>query len=282
MKAILSFHSQVAGARVGNSVAAFASERLGVQVLQMPTTLLGRRPDRGAPGGGPVAAETLSSMLDALEADGRLAGIGAVFCGYLAAEDQVAVMLDAAERVKKANPAAVLVCDPIAGDEDKGLYVRPEIADALFNGLAPHADWLMPNAFELGLITARRIDGLEAARDAARRLGKPVLVSSIPTETGPNGMGLGVLYAAPGGDWFAETARLPRAPRGTGDLLAALFLARRLLGQAPAVALEASLGAVYDVIVRALAAESDDLPLPEAQDLLADPRSWPKAQSLGV
>lgn len=277
MKAILSFHSQVAGARVGNSVAAFASERLGVQVLQMPTTLLGRRPDRGTPGGGPVAASTLASMLDGLDADGRLGGIDAVFCGYLASEDQVAVILDAAERVKKANPAAVLVCDPIAGDDDKGLYVRPEIADALFNGLAPNADWLMPNAFELGLLTARKIDGLASARDAARRLGKPVLVSSIPTEGG-----LGVLYAAPGGDWFAETARLPKAPRGTGDLLAALFLARRLLGQAPAVALEASLGAVYDVIVRALAAEADDLPLPEAQDLLADPRTWPQARSLGV
>jgi len=213
----------------------------------------------------------------ALDADGRLSGIGAVFCGYLASEDQVAVILDAAERVKKANPAAVLVCDPIAGDDDKGLYVRPEIADALFNGLAPNADWLMPNAFELGLMTSRKISGLEDARDAARRLGKPALVSSIPTENG-----LGVLYAAPGGDWFAETARLPHAPRGTGDLLAALFLARRLLGQAPAVALEASLGAVYDVIVRALAAQSDDLPLPEAQDLLADPISWPQAQSLGV
>ena len=37
MNTILSIQSQVAGARVGNSVAAFAMERLGVRVLQIPT-----------------------------------------------------------------------------------------------------------------------------------------------------------------------------------------------------------------------------------------------------
>ena len=52
----------VAGARVGNSVAAFAIERLGVRCFQLPTTLLGRRPDHGAPGGGPISAEMLGSM----------------------------------------------------------------------------------------------------------------------------------------------------------------------------------------------------------------------------
>ena len=46
MKAVLSIQSQVAGARVGNSVAGFALERLGVPVIALPTTLLGRRPAR--------------------------------------------------------------------------------------------------------------------------------------------------------------------------------------------------------------------------------------------
>ena len=46
MKTILSIQSQVAGARVGNSVAVFAMERLGVRVIALPTTLVGRRPGR--------------------------------------------------------------------------------------------------------------------------------------------------------------------------------------------------------------------------------------------
>lgn len=276
MKTILSIQSQVAGARVGNSVAAFAMERLGVQVWQLPTTILGRRPDHGAPGGGPIPVETLASLFSGLAADGALGDIDAVLTGYLGGGEQVAVVLDAVERVKTANPKAVFVCDPVLGDDGK-LFVRDELADAMVNGLVPHADWLTPNAFELGLLAGKTIDSLSAARDAARRIGKPTLCTSIRTA-----LGMGNLYAAPSGDWFCETARLPRAPKGTGDLLTALFVARRVRGEAPAVALEAATGAVYDVIVRSLAAESEDLLLPGAQDVLAEPVTWPRARSLEI
>ncbi|GAM96766.1 pyridoxal kinase [alpha proteobacterium U9-1i] len=273
-KTILSIQSQVVGARVGNSVAAFAMERLGVRVLQIPTTLLGRRPDRGVPGGGPLPAETLADLFAGLAADGLLHEIDAVLTGYVGDSEQAAPILDAVERVKAANPSAVFVCDPVLGDDGK-LFVSDAVADAVINGLAPRADWLAPNVFELGVMTGRTVDDLQSARDAARRFGRPLLVSSIRTATG-----MGVLHAAPGGDWFSETPRLPRAPKGTGDLLSALFVARRVLGQAPAVALEAATGGVFDVIVRSLAAESEDLLLPGAQDLLAEPVTWPTAKRL--
>ena len=273
-KTILSMQSQVVGARVGNSVAAFAMERLGVRGLQLPTTLLGRRPDRGPPGGGPIPAESLESLLKGLEDDDGFGEIDAVLTGYLGDAEQAPVILDAVERIKAANPAALYICDPVLGDEGKR-YVSDSIADAVLNGLVPRADWLTPNAFELGLFAGREIDGLETARNAARRIGKPVMVSSIRTA-----LGLGNLYAAPGGDWFCETARLPQAPKGAGDLLSALFVARRVRGEAPAMALEAATGAVYDVIVRSLAVESDDLLLPAAQDVLAEPVTWPQARHL--
>jgi len=274
VKTVLSIQSQVVGARVGNSVAAFAMERLGVRVWQMPTTLLGRRPDHGAPGGGPLPAATLASLFEGLAADGVLSDVNAILCGYLGESEQVAVVLDIVERVKRANPEAVFVCDPVLGDDGK-LFVSDGIADAVLNGLAPHADWLAPNAFELGLMTGKTIDGVAPARDAARRIGKPMLCSSIRTA-----IGLGNLYAAPGGDWFCETPRLPRAPKGTGDLLTGLFVARRVRGEAPAVALEAATGGVYDVIVRSLAAESEDLYLPAAQAVLDEPVTWPRANRL--
>lgn len=275
-KTILSIQSQVAGARVGNSVAAFAMERLGVRVLQAPSVILGSRPDLGPPGGGPVPADVLRSLLDGLASSGVLGDIDAVLTGYLGESDQVGPILDIVERVKRANPKAVFVCDPVLGDDGR-IYVSEELADAMLNGLAPHADWLAPNAFELGLMTGRSIDTLEAARDAARRYGKPMLITSIRSATG-----IGNLYAAPGADWFCETPRLPRAPKGTGDLFTALFTARRMRGEAPAVALEAATGAVYDVIVRSLAAESEDLALPQAQDVLDDPVTWPQAVRLEI
>jgi pyridoxine kinase len=276
VKTVLSIQSQVAGARVGNSVAAFAMERLGVRVFQLPTTILGRRPDHGAPGGGALPAATLASILDGLDEDGLFAEIDAVLSGYLGQADHAAVIVDAVTRIKAANPKALFVCDPVLGDEGK-LFVSEGIADAVMNGLVPHADWLMPNAFELGLLTNTTIDGLETARKAARRIGKPVLVSSIRTA-----IGLGNLLCAPQSEWFCETARLPRAPKGTGDLLSALYVGRRVRGDAPAIALEGATGSVYDVIVRSLAAESEDLLLPGAQDVLSDPVTWPRARSLGL
>lgn len=272
MKTILSIQSQVAGARVGNSVAAFAIERLGVRVLQLPTVLLGRRPDHGAPGGGPVAAEMLASMIDGLAADSLLGDIDAVLTGYIGAPEQATVILDAVARIKAANPEAMFVCDPVLGDEGK-TYVSDAVADAVLGGLCAHADWLTPNLFELGLIAGKPLEGLAAARDAAKRLGKPVLCSSIRTA-----IGLGNLLAAPTGDWFCETARLPRAPKGAGDLLSALYVGRRVRGDALAIALEGATGAVFDVIVRSLAAESEDLLLPAAQDVLNDPVTWPRAR----
>jgi pyridoxine kinase len=200
--------------------------------------------------------------------------IDAVLTGYLGAAEQAPLILDIIERVKAANPKAIFVCDPVLGDEGK-LYVSEKIADAIVNGLVPRANWLLPNVFELGVIAGSVIDSIEQARAAARRLGTPVLVSSLRTATG-----IGNLLCAPTGDWFCETPRLPRAPKGTGDLLSALYVARRVRGDAPAIALEGATGAAYDVIVRTLAAGSDDLLLPEAQNLLTDPVTWPRARSL--
>src|SRR6185503_4877884 len=150
-------------------------ERLGVRVFQLPTTILGRRPDHGAPGGGPMAAESMSAIIDGLAADGLLAEIDAVLTGYLGLAEQIPVVLDAVERVKAANAKAVFVCDPVLGDDGK-LFVNSEIADGVLNGLWPQADWLTPNAFELGLKAGREIDSIATARDAAKRFGKPVLV----------------------------------------------------------------------------------------------------------
>ena len=65
-----------------------------------------------------------------------------------------------------------------------------------------------------------------------------------------------MLLAAPTGDWLSETPHLPRAPKGVGDLLTALFLARRVNGSSARVRFEAATGAMYDVIVRSLATKA--------------------------
>jgi pyridoxine kinase len=276
MTTIVSIQSQVAGATVGNSVAVFAMQRLGARVIALPTTQFGRRPDKGLPGGGPIPAEVLQSLIDAVEAEHGFAGIDAVLTGYFSSPEQVAVASDAIAKIKAANPRALVVCDPVLGDEPRGLYVRAETAAAIGARLAPLADLITPNRFELEVLSGgARLQDLNAVYAAAMRWPKPVMVTSVHGESDAKD---GVLYTAPTGAWLIETPRLPHPAKGAGDLFAALFTARRVLGQSLVVALEAAVGAVHDVIVRTLVEGGDSLAVVEAQDKLDHPESWPTAR----
>lgn len=274
MKSVLTIQSQVAGARVGNSVAVFALERLGAPAIALPTTVLGRRPDRGPPGGGPMPASLLASMVEALAADGALARVGYILSGYIALPEQADVILDAVARVKDANPRAVYVCDPVMGDAG-GAFVKPDVQDANKRKLVPAADVLTPNLWELEALTGRTLATLPEAHAAARTLEKPVIVTSAPSAQAA------ALYAAPTGSWLVETQKLPDAPKGAGDLFTALWVARRALGQSVVVALEAAAGATHDIIARSLVDGSRDLAVVAAQDKLEHPDTWPTANPYG-
>lgn len=274
MTTILSIQSQVVAARVGNSVAAFAMQRLGARVLALPTTQFGRRPDKGSPGGGPVPAEVMASLLDAVEADGALPGVDVVLTGYMAHPEQVAVAKDAVDRVRAANPRALVVCDPVMGEESKGLYVRAETADAIAKTLAPIADLLTPNAFEASqLMGGVDATNLTALHNGALSFGKAMAITSAPIPGAT-----GVLYVARTGAWLVETPKLAVTASGAGDLFTALFTARRALGQSLVVALEAAVGSVHDVLVRTLMDGGDDLAVVAAQDKLEYPDLWPTAK----
>lgn len=276
MTTVLSIQSHVANATVGNAVAVFAMQRLGVRVIAVPTTQFGRRPDKGLPGGGPIPAEVLQSLLDAVLADADVSAISAVLTGYLANPDQAAVAADAVRRVKAANPRAQYVCDPVMGDTTRGLYVRAETAAAITGTLAPMADLITPNRFELEVLSGgTRPTDLSGLYADAMRWGKPAAVTSV---FGDDPARDGVLYTAPTGAWLLETPRLPHPAKGAGDLFAALFTARRAIGQSLVVALEAAVGAVHDVIVRTLVEGGDALAVVEAQDKLEHPESWPTAR----
>lgn len=274
MKTLLSIQSQVAGAMVGNSVACFAANRLGVRVIALPTVILGRRPDRGPPGGGPVAAETLAEMIEALAADGALAQVDAILSGYLGAPDQAEAILSAVALVKAANPQAFYVCDPVMGDAGD-FFVQPEIAAAIMQKLAPAADLITPNTWELETLSGRPVTNLKEMCAAARAVGRPAVVTSAPSESAATA------YVGSASAWLVETPRAPSVPKGTGDLFAALFVAQRLNGRSIAIALEAAAGATYDVIIRSLLRSDGNLAVIEAQDKLVEPETWPTAQIIG-
>jgi pyridoxine kinase len=254
MARVLILSSFVAASRVGGGAQALALARLGIEPILVPTVLFGRHPGHGPPGGGAVDAETFEAMLGGIGAHGLYGQLDAVITGHFSTPEQVAVAADTLGRVRVAAPAARLIVDPIMGDEGRGLYVKPAVAEALAVLLVPLADIVAPNAWELARLTSRAVDGAQSAVAAARALAKPVMVSSIQA-----GADIGAVYAHGDGAWLASHAMSPSAPKGTGDLLTALFAAALLGGYSGPDALGLAVGGIADAVEEA--AGLDELPL---------------------
>src|ERR1700752_1800224 len=107
---ILSSH--VAASRVGGGAQALALARFGVDAALVPSVLFGRHPGWGAPGGGPVAVETMRAMIDGIAANGLLALTDALVSGYFVSPDQVKLAGETIDRVRSAQPLVQVVVDP--------------------------------------------------------------------------------------------------------------------------------------------------------------------------
>ena len=89
--AVLAISSEVARGHVGNSAARFALNRLGHQVIALPTVMLSNHPGHSHVAGTRIEPDTLRRMLDALDKNGWLAEVDAVLTGYLPTAEHVAV-----------------------------------------------------------------------------------------------------------------------------------------------------------------------------------------------
>lgn len=228
---VILLSSLVAGSRVGGSVAAEILIRRGFTPEHVPTVIFGRHPGHGAPGGGPVPDPLFESALGGLTAHGHHAGAAAILTGYFASPAQVQAAAHFIDAARAAAPDLFVLVDPICGDgtpdgSADGLYVKADTAAAIRALLVPRASLVTPNAFELAFLTGRAVKGPDDAAEAARALGVPALVTSVPGTPGA----LGVVAVEGGQAWITETGALERVPHGTGDLFAALALAARLNG----------------------------------------------------
>ena len=263
---VLSIQSEVVQGHVGNAAARFALQRLGLDVLALPTVLFSNHPGHGGFRGGATPAGELNALLEGLEARGFLDRVDAVISGYLGDAEQAETVRAAVLSVKRRNPHARYLLDPVFGDEG-GAYARPGVAEAMAKLLLPLADIVTPNRFELASLTSRRIEDAAAAVSAGRTLGrKLVLATSVPASGGR----IGTAAIAADKVWLTTATRVAHAPSGTGDLLAALFLGWLLKDEPLPEALARATGAVAELIVASGPAK--DLALIAGQDALLSAR----------
>ena len=250
MGRILLISSQVAASRVGASAGAFVLQRMGHEVVVLPTVLLGRHPGWGAPGGGAVETERLESLWEGVAAQGL--AFDAVLTGYFASAAQV----ELAERiVAEVDPERCLV-DPVIGDSDSGMYVREAVAEAIRDRLVPRADIITPNQWEHDWLT-------EAAH-------LPRGVAELITSYSEGGS-IGALYRDGEVEMTVSHERFADVPHGGGDTLAALWLANALRGVGREANLARSVGSVLGILRAAVDADAGELPLVREQARLLAP-----------
>ncbi len=267
MPLALILSSYVASSRIGGAAQQYALAAFGIDPVLVPTVLFGRSPAKGPPGGTAVAADAFARMLEGVEADGVFARTDLVITGHFSLPEQVEAAARAIEAVRAASLGGNVVVDPILGDAPGGLYVKPEVDEAVRRLLVPKADWLTPNAWELSHLTGRPIASPPDAVAAAKALGKPCLVTSVPCGEGRIGLVChdgfyARLYSHP---------RLSAAPNGTGDLVTAVFGALLLAGLAPLVAAEGAARAVLETLTATAEWGLDDLPLVALGERLVRP-----------
>ena len=220
--AILALSSSVAVGHVGLSAIVPTLGLLGRSCAALPTVVLANHPGFAHTAGMQIPVATLDAMSQAIEHNGWLGSFATILTGYLPSAAHVALAANLVAKLRAVHPATHYVCDPVLGDDPKGLYIDAQAALAIRNQLVPLADLVLPNRFELSYLSGRSVTSVDQAIVAAQTLPCPqVMAKSIPAT----------------GDWLCNvhirseniaSITVPRqdgVPNGTGDMFSALIAA---------------------------------------------------------
>jgi pyridoxine kinase len=265
---LLSIQSHVAYGHVGNAAAVFPLQRLGAEVWPVHTVQFSNHTGYGAWRGQVFGADLVRDVVEGIAERGALPRCDGVLSGYMGDAAIGEAILDAAARVKAANPKARYCCDPVIGDVGRGIFVRPGIPEFMRDRAVRAADCVTPNQFELDYLTARQTATREqtiAAIDALHDLGpKTILVTSVHTDDTP-GDRIDMIASENGAKFRLRTPLLDISVNGAGDAIAALFFFHWLNSGSIAEALARAGSSIHGLLKRTSQAGSREILLIAAQ-----------------
>lgn len=281
---LLSIQSHVAYGHVGNDAAVFPLQRLGVEVWPIHTVQFSNHTGYGGWRGEVFGADAIRGVMQGIEERGVLASCDGVLSGYMGSAGIGSAVLDAVDRVKRANEKARYCCDPVIGDIDTGIFVRPDIPEFIRDRAVPAADFVAPNQFELDYLsglTSRTMAEAVRACGALHAMGpKTVLVTSLHVEDTPKDA-IELLASGLDGRFRVRTPLLDISASGAGDAIAALFFAHALRSGSTAEALSAAASSVFGMLKRTVEAGSREILLVAAQDEFVKPSRLFRAEAVG-
>jgi pyridoxine kinase len=222
-----------------------------------------------------LEAQLVADLLLGIEERGAVDSASMVLSGYLGSAEIVAVVADFVTRARVRNPALRYVCDPVLGDRDRGLFVKPDIPPLVRDRLCPLAAIITPNHFEFdwlcGAAATTPAQMIEAARKLMARGPSTVVVTSAELTDTPDGA-IETLAVEPASAWRVRTPKLPISPNGTGDLFAALFAAARVQGKATPDALRHAASTISAVLERTAAEATEEMRIVQSAEELVRPK----------
>lgn len=256
MATILAISSQVAYGRVGLSAYNFCLQKLGHEVICLPTVSWLTHPGLGKPIGVATDADKLADMGAELISLRLEEKIDCVISGYFKTAEQAHSVKWLVTQLKSKNPDIQYICDPIMGDEPKGLYVAEDVAQYIKDTLVPMADMVTPNAFEaayLGELNNKRIE-LNNRRILYKSVVKQGVYSNV--------------YVENGHEISQDFEHIDRHLFGAGDLFTGLFIGYLLNDISPSDALKKTTIFVQKLAQYSLEHECDQLPIIQLQEFL--------------
>ena len=148
---VLSVQSHVASGYVGNRAAVFPMQLLGFEVDFVNSVEFSNHTKYPTLGGPILSLESFENIIDGLEKNGLLE-YDYLLTGYIGSKEFLGAITTLWCKIKKANPSARFICDPVLGDDDK-YYVPKELVELFKTEVIPQSFMISPNWFEASILT---------------------------------------------------------------------------------------------------------------------------------
>jgi len=312
IKRVLSIQSHVVHGYVGNRAAVFPLQLLGFDVDFINSVHFACHTGyKHFPHGEVMDGDQLRTILEGLEVNGLIGkddddggdnsdAIRSILTGYIGSASFLEAVVDVLKTVRKYNPDARFVCDPVLGDNGS-FYVPENLVEVYKTVVIPVANVVTPNQFETEQLTGVKIETVDDARKACEILHKMgpsvVFITSLELDESQGegdacNKSITIIASKRSNNdgenqmWRIDCPKIPDSFTGTGDVTASLLLGH--LDNNPddlALVMEKVINTMYILIQRTHEAKgktvrAKELRLIQSKDIILDPPSTFKAQTL--
>lgn len=246
---ILSIQSHVVSGYVGNKSATFPLQLLGFEVEAINSVQLSNHTGYKVFKGQVLNDKDLDDLIDGL-VQNDLDNYTHLLTGYVGSASFLKKVAEVVHMLKKKNPNLIYVCDPVMGDNGK-MYVPEALKEIYKKEIVPLADIVLPNQFELELLSNIKINTLSELKNAVKEVHKigPQTVAVSSTEINDK---LTAIVSTKKDDKLIkiDIPKIPTSFTGSGDLFAALFLAHTYLQDNTKAAIEMTVNSLYSVLLK--------------------------------